>query len=146
MEFSVAGQENCSLLNRPQWHMTVLLILVTKKLLIRKTQKPLQCHLCLHHWWLWRMCRMKARGHCRETAFAKPMGKEKPHSSYWHWPWARLACSSHFKAYPILGKSVIGQACSALLFVTNVKQWDLVLFWFFAWVSHWHLYWRWHSW
>lgn len=77
---------------------------------------------------MWRMCRIKARGHSRETAFAKPMGEEKSCSSYRDRPWACLACSSHFKAYPILRESVIGQACSALLFVINVKQWDVGLF------------------
>lgn len=127
-EFSVAGQENCSLLNRQLWHLPFLLILVTIKLLIRRTQKSLQCHLYFHHSWLWRMHRIKARGHSRETAFAKPMGEEKPCSSYRDRPWACLACSLHFKAYPILGESVIGQACSALLFVINVKQWDVGLF------------------
>lgn len=53
--------------------------------------------LSLCHWWSWKMCRMKADGESRKTAFEKPVGEEIACSSYQHRRWAQLACNSYLE-------------------------------------------------
>lgn len=95
-----AGEMQCAPHRQP-WHSLVLwheLLWMT-----RRPQIPLECHLlCLHWRGLWLTCRKKADGDTGKAAFAKPMDKEKPCSSYWHrqgtsrW---HLICLSYFRNF-----------------------------------------------